>query len=346
MLDYQQLKKIEIDNLSRQELGSSLNFNEILPSLKKIQDSLLFFQGRESSLTVVDRKPIINIYNEFEESIRLIQEFTVNQNESHEQTQSRRISIIEKIRTLHEKLNKDVLSLINSLKLDDTKIQDTLTNIQNKLRQIDSQFTAGLENFNNNTESKISEFNKEIERAKKILSEVEEIKIKTENFSTEKLVERYGSIFSTQADQNKRFAIISLAFFILSLFALITLAFTWFNPLVRELTDINNTRITLEYILTNIIFRLTLLSMGFIVVKESIKNFNANMHLYNLNQHRQNALLSFETLFVNTKNHDTRDLIIQEIARTIYANQDDGYLRTDKKIISPAQIIELIKAMK
>ena len=70
------------------------------------------------------------------------------------------------------------------------------------------------------------------------------------------------------------------------------------------------------------------------------------MHLHNLNQHRQNALLSFETLITNTDSRETRDLIIKEIAQTIYANQDDGYLRTGKKTINSAQIIELIKTLK
>jgi hypothetical protein len=84
-----------------------------------------------------------------------------------------------------------------------------------------------------------------------------------------------------------------------------------------------------------------------IVLKESLKNYNVNMHLYNLNLHRQHSLESFDMLVANTTDEATRDLIIKELAQTIYANQEDGYLPSlGKKVISVSQVTELIKALR
>ncbi len=347
MFDYQQLKIIEVKNLGRQDLGSSLQFDEILPNLEKIKAYLSFFEGRENALTNIEKEPIINIYSGFVESVKLIQDFAVSSSESHEQTQERRMAILKKISALHKESNEKALPLITHLKFDDTKIQETITGAQNKLAQIDNQFITKIQNFDNNVQTKISEFDTQIQKARETLSEAQQIKAKAENFSVEKLVEKYGTIFSTQAEKNRNIAIASLFAFAVSIIVLISLTFYWFNPLIQKLTSVDNIKITLEYILTNLIFRLTLLGMASMFVKESLKNFNVNMHLYNLNRHRQNALLSFETLISNIKDsHETRDAIIKEIARTIYANQDDGYLRTDRKAINPTQIIELIKILK
>lgn len=346
MFNYNEIRKIEVEHLSRQDLGSPLRFDEIIPNLKKIKEYLLFFEGREGSLTDTEKEPIVAIYREFVESVKLITDFVVNANESQEQSQARRVAILKKIRALHKTLNEKVLPLITHLKFDDTKIQDTITSTQNKLAQIDNQFTTKLQNFDNTVNQKIAELNTRTQEVQKTLLEAQQIKTSAENFSVERLVERYGVVFSMQAGKNKLLAIISLLAFSVSLGALIWLTYHLFTPLIQGLVNIDNAEVALEYTLTNVVFRLTLLGIAFVFVKESLKNFNVNMHLYNLNSHRQNALLSFETLITNTRSDSTRDFIIQEIARTIYANQDDGYLRTDKKTISPAQIIELIKALK
>lgn len=346
MLDYQKLKKIEIKNLGRQDLGSSLKFEEIIPNLEKIKEYLLFFEGKENTLTNIEKEPVVNIYNEFIELVNSIKDFAVNVSESHEQTQSKRTAILKKIHALHKTSNEKILSLVTYLKLNNTEILETIKSTQNKIVQIDNQFTTKLQNFDSNVSQKNSEFNNIIQKAEKTLSEAQQIKNNTENFSVKKLVERYGDIFSKQSRKNSKLAKWSLSVFIISLFLLGYFTIWLFSPLIKELMNFEDDHIALSYTLTNIIFRLTLLGMASVLVKESLKSFNVNMHLYNLNQHRQNALLSFETLITNTDSRETRDHIIKEIAQTIYANQDDGYLRTGKKTIDTTQIIELIKTLK
>jgi hypothetical protein len=338
MANYQQIKEIDIKSLNRQDLGNNLKFEEIIPNLEKIKEYLLFFENKEHFLTNVDIDSINYIYNGFFDSILSIKSFKVNSNESHEQAQIRRNVILEKIHTLHKISNEKILPLLTYLKFDDTRIQENISNIQNKLVQIDNQFNSRLQNFDNNANGKIAEVNTRIEDASKLITEINQIKNNITNFSVEQLVERYGTIFKTQADKNKKIAIVSLFIFIIFLFTLIQLTVNLFSPFIDRLINVNSNNIT--------IFRLTLLGMCFLFVKESLKNFNINMHLYNLNLHRQNALLSFQTLIVNAQNYETKDYIIKEIAQTIYSNQDDGYLRSDKRMINLSQITELIKILK
>lgn len=344
MIEYQKIRDIDINSLHRTDLGAALNFSEIIPSIKKISEGLLFFEGREGNLTNVEKEPMTNVSAEFLVVVNLIQQFQVEQNESHEQTKSRRVAIIKKATALHRALNQSVLPLITHLKFDDTKIQETITNTQNKISQIDKQFTTQIQNFDNNANARIAEFDTKIQDVKRVLAETEQIKIDARNFSVEKLVEKYGDVFSQQASRNSLFAFISLAIFVISVVGLIFLTYKLFTPLLAEISegDFSN-----GFIIVNSIFRLTLILIASVFVKESIKSFNANMHLYNLNSHRQNALLSFDTLVKNAKDSkESRDKIIEAVAQTIYANQENGYLSSSKKMMSAAEVIELIKAFR
>ncbi|MDP3996099.1 MAG: hypothetical protein Q8P86_00180 [bacterium] len=343
MFDYKKLKEVDIGTLNRQELGVDLNFNAIIPNLERIKSYLLFFEGRENSLDKDIEKPsIVDIFNKLTELINLVKTFSVDPNESHEQTRAKRTNILKKIRALHSLSNEKLLPLITHLKFNDTKIQETILSTQNKLTQIDNQFTSKLENFDNKVKQKISEFDANIAKANGAVREANRIKQEAENFTVDKLVAKYGEIFSDQATKNKITAFISLFIFILSLLAL--LFFTnWLFDHLLELIAENG--FETKYVVVNTIFRLTLIGLASIIVKESLKSFNINMNLYNLNLHRQNSLQSFEILIANTRNSETRDFIIREIAKTIYSNQESGYLQKDKKI-NISDMGELIKSVK
>ena len=59
--------------------------------------------------------------------------------------------------------------------------------------------------------------------------------------------------------------------FIVSLGLLVVSTFLLFNQFIQELISFGNANVSLEYTLTNIIFRLTLLGVVSVLVKESLK---------------------------------------------------------------------------
>ncbi|KKU57585.1 MAG: hypothetical protein UX81_C0032G0001, partial [Parcubacteria group bacterium GW2011_GWA2_47_12] len=144
MFDYKFLRNIEINNLRRNDLGSSLDFNEVVAYIERIRSNLLFFEGREGALLETDKEQLVNIYKEFVTEVNAVQRFSQEPNENQTQAQSRRMSIIKKFRALQKQSNVEILPIITALKFDDTKIQETILNVQNKLTQIDNQFSAKL----------------------------------------------------------------------------------------------------------------------------------------------------------------------------------------------------------
>lgn len=67
---------------------------------------------------------------------------------------------------------------------------------------------------------------------------------------------------------------------------------------------------------------------------------------YHLNMQRHNALLSFDTFIGTPNSKDTRDYLIEEIARTIYSVHKIGYLSEDRKSMDISQVTELLKTLK
>jgi len=348
MPEYDKIHQIDINALARTDLGTGLRFNDTVPSIQKIAESLLFFRNKDSTLTDVEKESILAVSTEFFGIVDLIQKFQVDSAENYEQTKNRRAQIIKRVQALHKLSIQSLLPLITYIKIADTQIdqrlKDIVENTQSKLSQIDKQFTTQIQNFENNANTRIKEVDNQINAARRELSEVEKIKIEASNFSVEKLVEKYGDVFSKQARKNLYMAIASLIIFVLSVAGLLFFTYKLFTPLLAQITegDFSN-----GYTIVNSIYRLTLILIASIFVKESIKSFNANMHLYNLNLHRQNALLSFDTLVKNAREHgESRDKIIQEVAQTIYSNQDNGYLSSRKKAINTSEMIELFKTLR
>jgi len=70
------------------------------------------------------------------------------------------------------------------------------------------------------------------------------------------------------------------------------------------------------------------------------------MHLYNLNKHRHNALMSFDTFISIPSSKETRDFLIKEITKTIYSVNKIGYLDEDRKTMNIPQVAELFKTIK
>ncbi len=365
MLNYEFLGKIDYELLKRADLGSNLRFSDAISYIEKLVKGFLFFKGKESTLIESEREIITTIFSRFTELVEQIQSFQHQPNENVESAQNRRNKIIQNIKNTHKDFVLQVLSISNKLTLDSEggnfqsrveELSKIITNAQNqlnaKIQSFENTFNSLTQSFQNNANQFQTNFNSLIEQAKNKIREAEETNKQIKDFTVEKLVEKYGNIFSQQSRKNLVVAIISIALFVGFLITTIVLAFRFFTPILDHLANLKDNEIVrLEYIITNVVFRLTILGLFLIPVKEALKSYNINMRLYNLNKHRQNSLESFSTLISNIKDNDsndrdTRNTIIKEIAQTIYSNQDDGYISKDKKQMSIAEITEIVKAFR
>lgn len=358
-VNYDSLKLVNKDALSRRDLGDSLNFEFAATQILKIAEELSHFQAYESKLSNVERIPILEVNNDLFLLIRKVIEFQGLPVESLEETIKRRRQLIDDVSKLKKDLNEKILPILVNFRLNDERFRKIIESNQNeqkveniiklneeKLNQIDNILNTKIKNFDIELEQKISLFNKKVLEANSLLQKAAETKDQIENITIKKLTEKYGVIFDGQAKKNRNIASVFGGLLILSLFVLLRTAFSFFSLIQEEIKNIQSAETQIEYVVINLIFRLVILGIAFIFVKETLKNFNINMHLYTLNSHRHNAILSFNTLIDNVNHGETKDQIIREISQTIYANQDDGYLHTDKKTMNFSEIIDLIKVIK
>jgi len=150
-------------------------------------------------------------------------------------------------------------------------------------------------------------------------------------------ISKYASIFDKQSNSHKNN---SIGWLLLIGALLIGLTCFGFYLLDHQLTTT-----TTENLVQNTIARIIIITALFYALTLSIKNYKAQKHNQVINQHRHNALNTFET-FSGASNNDiqTKNAILLEATRCIFATQNSGYTTADNEQDMPSKIIEIIKS--
>ncbi len=93
-----------------------------------------------------------------------------------------------------------------------------------------------------------------------------------------------------------------------------------------------------------IVFKLLILSTVYYTLHQCVKNYKVHRHLYVTNQHRHNALLVYPTIAVAGEDPETRNVIVEQAARSIFEQTTSGYLNfdDDPRPVNPTAIINKI----
>jgi hypothetical protein len=150
-------------------------------------------------------------------------------------------------------------------------------------------------------------------------------------------VAKHSSLFQLEANehatQSKNWFIATLAVLIIAILTgvLFMTAFKLENPDPAEVVQYSISKIV---ILTALFYGLSI----------CLRNYKAHRHNQIVNKHRQNALNTFET-FSKASGDDiqTKNAVLLEATRTIFSNQQTGYLPSDSDGDSPNKIIEIFK---
>jgi hypothetical protein len=73
------------------------------------------------------------------------------------------------------------------------------------------------------------------------------------------------------------------------------------------------------------------------------RQFVASRHNETVNRHRQNALQTFETFVQGAGDPETKDAVLMEATRSIFASQPTGFLRNEGERDSPSTAIEVVR---
>lgn len=338
MIDQTAYNQINIERALRGDLGSDLNFNRVEDSMRSMMEGFGYFMRDVSTLTSnYERSLIGNLFNQFAEIIELMKGFMQSQGEDVAQARARQNKvIINKLLEIEKEYISYVTPIVCRIKLNAD--EGELNKIKQEINSSKINIDQNLSSLENKKNELTTSFNEEISKAKKIVEDARDFSIKS-------VSKKYGTIFGDQAIEHRNIAYISLIIFILALALAGFIVKNLFQPFINELFVFKN-EVNIAIIITGAIYRLTLISILFLFIKEALKSYNVNMNLYNLNKHRQNSLESFDVFFNAQKDSNARAETTKKIVDTIYTATKTGYLSEDKKNIDVSQITELIKALK
>jgi hypothetical protein len=101
----------------------------------------------------------------------------------------------------------------------------------------------------------------------------------------------------------------------------------------------------------SVLLKIFIISAGGYLVAHFSRNYSAEMNMYYLNKHRQNALNShnriLESISKTEKSEnaiETHNAILIQITKTIFDVQDTGYLKNASNPVPSAQIIETVRS--
>jgi hypothetical protein len=346
--------------LDRQKIDNIFNtYNNFVAKTRtfKIEKGETVDQGIQRATNLLAE--ISNFYTEILPTISQLQIYVREDLKRNltEQSSSLRNEIqnrINEISNANSSQRTDVQNLVN-------QVNKTLqTQIENIDRQNTSQQEL-LNNFINNARNsldpKLTELTDKLEVVQKITddvskvkTDVEELSKVTSDYSVDSITKEYGSIFESRASKNFVTATLFGSFFLAGMAISIASVYKLFLPLVEQFgwqfAVPASFSLSIEYYILTLGVRLTILFLILWVLRELLKNYNSNMHLYTLNMHRSSSLKSFEIIVKHNILRENRDDIAKQIAQTIFSNQEDGYLTQKKDEIPLNDIANLIGVLR
>ena len=323
-----------LDDLKRTDLsGRKLSFEIVHPDLlaayRILQEILI---APRESLIGLSRDNIHQIRDYFRRLLDRFQEiynFNLQNSSSREE---------------HKGLLQEIVSFCNEVK---GQLGPIVAYLKSKeAEQLETQVKATIADTVTDAEGKLSA---ETERLQKQVGQSEQNEVKRqEDFNqlrdqmqdllARESVSEYGTIFKEQANEHKGAArgwLISTVVLSIGFGGV----FVWlFNVLRLGGTEWVG-------VLQNMFTKGFLLSLIYLLLNRSIKNYTAQKHLEVINRHRQNALDTFERFVSSAARQETKEEVLLAATNAIFDANQSGYLSAKMRgneNVSP--ILQVIKA--
>jgi hypothetical protein len=337
---FQQLDQLNLGDLKRDDLGAALNFSSVYDRITLLKSEYILLNKLNINTGDYLERKIEECISSFLLVCSDIKSFNYkSESESLASASGRRSELIIDLEKVEEKYLKYIKPYLTEGQVKNNLFQEE---IKLKLNNLENKIISTSQESNDSFKQKINEINGHLDRMKHLEGDAQNLILKVKNELGNKATGKYLEVFSRQANINKWLAVASLFLFIISIFFFFALSDTFFKEFVE---NFRSQDFRSAYIISFTFFKLILLSAYFLFVKESLKSFNVNMHLYNLNKHRENALETFNSFIETPGSEKTRDYVIEEIVGTIYSQGKTGYLSEDKKSIDTNQLLEIIKSV-
>ena len=327
------------DNLKRTDLsGIRLSFEIVNPDLLTVHEMLeKIVTAPRESLIGLSKNNLQRISNYLRQLLDRFQEI-YNFNPPN--------SDLQKAREEHKGTLQEIVRFCDEVR---QQLGPIVAYLQSKrVEQLETRVNATIDDAVNKTAEK---FSTETNRLQKHSDQAEQneakrqedfnqLKGQLEDTLAEGSVSKYEKIFEGQANKHQQASF----WWLLSTVGLIIVfggVFYWlFNALKLGGTEWVG-------VLQNIFTKGFLLSLIYLVLNRSIKNYTAEKHLEVVNRHRQNALRTFQAFHSAAgENQETQDAVLLAATNAIFDANQSGYLSTKMRgTESVSPIPQVIKAV-
>ena len=328
---------VNLENLKRIDLSArNLSFESVYPDLE-VAYKMLY------EILAAPRPALINL------SSRDLQQLKKYVLQSYEMTQKIvNFGVGERdpdIRKQHANLSREIHQFCENVKQSlfqiaaylssrtvdqlENQVKTALTDAEEKLSTAIDTGTEKLQKLGEETQQQTAE----------IVQKLEQTHLKYQNQLTEKPISQYKTIFETQAKNHRTMAWVWFA-----TSGLLAVGFGLiFWKLLTDIGSLTNQEDQLSMILSNLFAKGFYLSLIFLFLNRTIKNFAAEKHLEVTNTHRQNALETFDTFVAAAEgNRDTRDQVLLAATKAIFDANQSGYLSTKTSSSDSASPVQQI----
>ena len=307
---------VDLEKLKRSDLsGAGFSFEfvhrDLLTTHKMLREILISPRESLLSLSRNDFQQFTNYLKDFYENIEEIGNFETR----GERPGEIHSSLLQKISNFCENVKSTLSKTITYLRskkveqLED-RVKTTLTDAEKKFNTTISTETEKLQKLGEEAQQK----------EEKRQESFDQLYIQLQNQLTEKPISQYKAIFDNQAKKHRTMAWVWLG---------ITVGLTLVSGGIfwRVLKDLAPAANDLSAILPNLLAKGFFLSLIYLLLNRSIKNYTAEKHLEVINTHRQNALETFDTFVAATEgNRETRDAVLLAATKAIFDANQSGYL--------------------
>ena len=309
---------VDLENLKRSSLSpKKLSFESVYPDLEIAYEMLneILAAPRTAfiSLPFHDVQQLKDYVLQSYEMTRKIMDFRVG--ERDENIREQHVNLSQEIHQFCENVKRSLFQVAAYLssktveRLED-RVKTTLTDAEERINTTISTETEKLQ--------KLGEGAQQIEENRQKI--FDELHIQLQNQLTEKPISQYKAIFETQAKNHGAMAWVWLV--ITVGLTLVSGGIFWW--ILKDLLPAAN---DLSAILPNLLAKGFFLSLIYLLLNRSIKNFTAEKHLEVINTHRQNALETFDTFVAAAEgNRETRDAVLLAATKAIFDANQSGYL--------------------
>lgn len=249
-----------------------------------------------------------------------------------------------------------VLDSLLSLRVDqqvtphDPLVRQIIDELNNECFKILTLLSYLYSHGNRNLSVQLSE---ELETARtnaneivKVKSNIDDLFKDAQAITSESLIENYSKVFAEEA---KSFKYQSIAWLVATVACLVIILlismhnYDFFEENIYLSGGEKNKTINNTMFIQFIISRLLIITCLVYGLSLAIRNYRWARHNQTVNKHRQNSLNTFRAYMNSfTPDEQTRNAILLEVARTIFGNQNTGFIDNSSDD-SSSRIIEIFK---